>query len=206
MRIIEQKIYNYQDLLLPENSSLKDRVISELSDINVNYDDWYQDDIFKEQCKEKGFNLETLYFSGFYSHGDGAMFEGYIKLDKETESSILESYVKNQRLVRLIKLGLITVSCSFEQYGHYYHHKSYKYNFNVETEGNTKMIGYYYNLEKLIHFNNSIESEITDTFEDLCKNIYKQLEKDYEYLTSEKAILETIETNGYEFNENGEII
>ena len=36
--------------------------------------------------------------------------------------------------------------------------------------------------------------------------IYKSLNNDYDYLTSEEAIMETIEANGYEFNENGKII
>jgi len=50
-------------------------------------------------------------------------------------------------------------------------------------------------------------SELEDTFlKDILEDYAMILEKEYEYLTSEKAILETLEANNYEFNENGNII
>ena len=41
---------------------------------------------------------------------------------------------------------------------------------------------------------------------DLCSWLYKTLEAEYDYMTSEAAIIETIEANEYEFDENGKRI
>ena len=40
----------------------------------------------------------------------------------------------------------------------------------------------------------------------LCEDYRIILQKEYEYLTSEEAIIETIEVNEYEFTEEGELI
>ena len=49
------------------------------------------------------------------------------------------------------------------------------------------------------------EEWITETLRDYARELYKSLEKEYNYLTSEKAIIETIEANDYEFTEDGKI-
>jgi len=50
-------------------------------------------------------------------------------------------------------------------------------------------------------------SELEDEFlNDILEDYAMILEKEYEYLTSEKAILETLEANDYEFDENGKIV
>jgi hypothetical protein len=40
---------------------------------------------------------------------------------------------------------------------------------------------------------------------DTCRAIYRRLEKEYEYLTSDESIIETIHANEYEFTEDGKI-
>lgn len=45
-----------------------------------------------------------------------------------------------------------------------------------------------------------------DMFQMLLENYLSILKKEYEYRTSEKSILESIESNGYEFDENGNLL
>jgi len=42
-------------------------------------------------------------------------------------------------------------------------------------------------------------------FNDLCRDFWRELEEELEYLTSREAIEETIMANGFEFTEDGEI-
>lgn len=56
--------------------------------------------------------------------------------------------------------------------------------------------------------------DIEENLEEMCKDFERSIEhdywymlsKEYEYLTSEEAIKETIEDNEYEFDENGNLI
>lgn len=49
------------------------------------------------------------------------------------------------------------------------------------------------------------EDEATDMVEELYKDYLIMLRREYEYLTSEEVIMETIEANEYEFDEDGNI-
>lgn len=44
---------------------------------------------------------------------------------------------------------------------------------------------------------------VTDKYEDLCHELYKSLEKEYEYLNSDEAVDESLIVNEYEFDEDG---
>jgi hypothetical protein len=46
---------------------------------------------------------------------------------------------------------------------------------------------------------------VEETRHNFCREIYRALETEYDYLTSEEAIIETIEANEYEFTEDGEL-
>jgi hypothetical protein len=189
---IEQTVYNYSDLILPENSELKNKVVDKLNHINVQHD-WYDFiyDDFKENIAPKfGFEVDKMYFSGFSSQGDGAMFEGSV--------ANLAQFVSDTRIKKLIEKREIDFDINFKHYGHYYHEKSYRHNFEIcnllDTHENIS--NYCYNLEEVV----------TNVYENLCKELYENLEKEYDYLTSDEAILETIQSNDYEFDENGNII
>jgi len=59
-------------------------------------------------------------------------------------------------------------------------------------------------------FNVMTGKDLNSTFEDLINeginNLCKGLQKEYEYQTSEQAIIEIIEANDYEFTEEGQLI
>lgn len=54
-------------------------------------------------------------------------------------------------------------------------------------------------------FSDDIEETMAYFEQQLSEEYFSILRKEYEYLTSEEAIIETIEANEYEFKENGEI-
>lgn len=71
------KVKNYSELDLETRA----KVLDKYRHINVD-DDWYEHiyEAFKE--KAEGFEVSKIYFSGFSSQGDGAMFEGRYLLDE----------------------------------------------------------------------------------------------------------------------------
>jgi hypothetical protein len=189
---IEQTVYNYSDLLLPENKALKKKVLEKHYDINVNHE-WYDfiyEDFKTEIAPKFGFEVDKMYFSGFSSQVDGAMFEGSV--------TDFTKFVSDVRIKKLIEKRDIYFDINFKHYGHYYHERSYKHTFEIcnllDTHDNIS--NYCYNLEEVV----------TNTYENLCKELYQNLEKAYDYLTSDETILETIASNEYEFDENGNII
>ena len=67
-------------------------------------------------------------------------------------------------------------------------------NKNVVSEGNE------------YEFDKEADELETEFLSNLLEDYATILEREYEYLTSEKAIIETIEANGYEFTEDGKLI
>ena len=60
--------------------------------------------------------------------------------------------------------------------------------------------------EKIDEFGDQI-TDIEEEFHNDMENEYRfTLKKEWEYLTSEKAIIETIESNDYEFDKNGNLV
>jgi hypothetical protein len=45
-----------------------------------------------------------------------------------------------------------------------------------------------------------------DTLTELCKKYHKLLQEEYEYLTSDEAVAETLSVNEYMFDETGDIV
>jgi len=60
--------------------------------------------------------------------------------------------------------------------------------------------------EKLEILVDELEKDIEEVRQNLCDEIYKEFKKEYEYLGSEEAIIETLIANDYEFDEEGNTI
>ena len=55
-------------------------------------------------------------------------------------------------------------------------------------------------------FTDELEDKITEYVRGLCKDLYRDLEKEYDHLTSDESVKETLIDNDYEFDEDGNII
>jgi len=193
-------IYEFEEL----DEAVKEKVIEKFHDINTDYDWWeHIYEMYMDRDTETGFDIDKIYFSGFRSQSDGAMFEGSPNEDILhfiTPRYNNQQYQKNwSRVIKLIKNGDINIYGSFKHHGHYYHSKSYSD--NLETEfTNDWQYKNYSNIEDICE---DILEEIREYYEDLCNKIYHSLEQEYEYFTSREAIEETIIANEYEFTEDG---
>ena len=54
-------------------------------------------------------------------------------------------------------------------------------------------------------FDTLFEDFLIDKYKDMCKKLYRDLEKTHDYLQSDQSVSETLEANDYEFNIDGQI-
>lgn len=192
----EYTIYNYQDLL--QNEELKQKVLEKHRYINVDNEDWYNFiiDKWKFKLEELGFTNPEIFYTGFCSQGDGASFTSDIDIELAAQKSELFTDKEINLLYTLWNYGLI--EAGIRRTTHHYYHE------------NTTTLKYYdgqlqaswTHIQKVIDI---LWDYSEKTRYDLSKEIYRDLENEYDYLTSESVILETIQINDYEFYEDGSI-
>jgi hypothetical protein len=101
-------------------------------------------------------------------------------------------------LIRLAEMEELEINICKNGYANHYSHEKTRYievinNGNGETEWTKEQNDLAAKLEKVV------EAERLQ----LSKDIYKRLQKQYEAETSNEAIIETIELNGYTFEVDG---
>jgi hypothetical protein len=170
--------------------------------INVDCMDWwdYTYDCFKDDMEEKGISVDRMFFSGFWSQGDGACFEGSIGdigkfLDtnfKYTDYPIIRQLVKHN--------GTVTMKC--EHRGHYYHENCTVFSMDSDSfyklwQQPTEMHQHVVRaLDEALGYELEVfEEDVVNIFRDNMKELYKRLEKEYEGLTSDESVAETILAN-----------
>ncbi len=197
-RIKETTVYKFNEL----SESAKQHAIEKLYDINTDYE-WYQftfEDITTIGAL-MGIEIDKIYFSGFSSQGDGACFVGNYAYKKNSVKSVIEYAPQDVELHRIVK-GLLaiqkhnfyTITANVKHSGHYYHSRCT--DIEVYKENNQGMQDY---------LSNSDNESITELLRDFMNWIYKQLNTEYDYLTSESAIIDTINSNEYEFDVDGNL-
>jgi hypothetical protein len=202
MKKIEITLYKFSDL----SQEAKEKAIESNRNINVWYFNWYEFvyDQFKEETKE--FRIDKMYFSGFGSQGDGAMFEGEFRTEFLKSILTEQENKKYRRILPFVESGQIEVTSIFKHYGHYYHERSYKNLFDFQINSNKYIYWSKWNetsnVETLIK---ELEEIISDFYETKAVELYSNLQKEYEYQTSDNAVIDTIEANEYDFTEDGKV-
>lgn len=158
------------------------KVIDNLRDIHVDYDWWknvYED--MTNILTMLGFSNINISFSGFSSQGDGASFTGRFnvpKTKKEAKERLakVKEYAPKVKLfdfadMRFTREEKEAETMDIERIGRYVHSSS------VSTDN----------------------GDLTNFVRYFSNHIYRTLEQEHDYLTSDQAIKDTIEANDYEF-------
>jgi hypothetical protein len=195
MRTIEQKIYSFNEL----SEDAKQKAIENNHEVNV-HEDWYEY-IYEDFIESnKDFDIENIYFSGFWSQGDGAMFE-YSGISDNLKDEFIDSLGLSPMRAEWLRNN-VYVSGKGIQSGHYYHEKSCSHSIYWEVDnGDLHWSSLFY--EWLESFTEDFESFVISRYEDLAGDLYSKLSHSYDYLTSEVAIIESIEAIDLEFYEDG---
>ena len=170
--------------------------------INVEHDNWYDYvyEAFKEDMVEKGIAVDRMYFSGFWSQGDGACFEGEID-DIATFLNTNFKYTDYPIIRQLVKHnGTVTMKCSHR--GHYYHENCTSFSmdsdsFYTQWQQPTEMHQHVVRaLDEALGYELEVfEGDVIEVFKNYMRELYKRLEKEYDHLVSDDAVAETILAN-----------
>lgn len=202
MRTIEIKLFSFNEL----SEEAQKKAIEKHYDINVD-DNWWEFvyDDFREQATNEGFDIDRIYFSGFWSQGDGAMFEYSGLEDKLLHDFVDNILIGTEHLSPMRKQWLLNnvyISGKGNQRGRYYHNKSCSHSIYWEVDNGD--LHYSTNFYQWINsFADDFAEFVINRYDDLCHSLYTSLEDEYEYLTSDEAIKETIICNEYDFTEDG---
>ena len=190
-------VYKFREL----SEQAKEKALEKLYNINTDYD-WFDTEFYdaKEIGKLMGIDIKDIHFTGFSSQGDGACFTGNYQYKKGSVKAVkdyapLDIRLHNiaEGLAAVQRKFLYGISANVKHRGHYSH--KYCTDINITITQNGYEIAY----------SSDDETIISELLRDFMDRIYRQLEKQYEYLTSKKAIQETIEINNYEFTADGAI-
>jgi len=185
MRTVETKVYKFEEL----SEEVQERVIGDFDDINVDHEWWGIDGLLdptKEEMEKKGIEpgeIKSLLFSYEVTEFDLER-DQYINFDKVI--------VNNDDVFRQF---LEIPEDLWDQCAYYFISDIRRCNTYLElqtdelpTEGEEKFI------------DNAVE-----IMADKIHEAWVSLRNDYEYLTSEEAIKDTILANEYEFYEDGKM-
>jgi hypothetical protein len=193
---------------LPEH--LKQQVLDQYRDWYVSEPDWASTVIehWEERLKSEGFCNPRIRWSGFYSSGDGASFTSDTAPHHEEDSEVREAW---SRVV--LAAGLIGLDCpdlvdvaegwvmDAVQAPRYYHDKSVCVFYSMWTRHrvfNHSAMGAY--TQPLIDAVAAYYSErLPERVSCLSREIYNDLEAEYEYLTADEQVAYALEENAHEF-------
>ena len=195
MRTEALHIYTYEEL--SDEAKAKARDWYRKNDDNE-YSEFVIDDA-KEVAALMGWEIDKVYYNGFWSQGDGACFEGTLRYNKGC-AKLVESYAPlDKELHRIAKAwqtlqgrSSYALRATVKHRGHYYHEMCTV--FDCENTRNQ------YDL-----LNAGKEDDTKEIARDFMRWIYKRLEAEYEYSVSDEVVEENIIANGYEFTADGEI-
>lgn len=207
--VIETIVYRLEAL----SDDAKDKARAWYREGALDYD-WFEFvyDDFERICDILGLRLKTrpvrlygggarpepcIWFRGFWSQGDGACFETYYSYRKEAPRRIRSYAPQDVELHRLAdtlqaiqRRNFYQLHAETSHRGHYCH--EYCMAISVERDSSTWQ-----------DMTADAEDAVIEALRDLARWLYRQLEREYEYLTSDEAVDEAIIANDYTFTEAG---
>jgi len=178
------------------------------------HDDWWDavHEDFERICEILGIRLKTtpvrlmgggmrakpcIWFSGFWSQGDGACFEGYWSHAKGVNARIRDYAPTDatlhciaDRLQAIQRRNFFQLRAEITHHGHY----SHEYSMRISVERDSP-VGQ--------DMTPDAEDIVTEALRDLARWLYRQPEREYDYLTSDEAVDESLRANDYTFTEAG---
>lgn len=138
-----------------------------------------------------------IWFSGFSSQGDGACFEGSYSYAKGAMARIRDHAPQDKELHRIAdalaaiqRRNFYQLEAGIRHRGRYYH--EYTMAIAVDRASPTDQ-----------DMTADAEEAVTEALRDLARWLYRQLEREHDYLTSDAVVDESILANDYSFTEAG---
>lgn len=210
-RILETTVYKFDEL----SDQAKERARAWFRDGQLDYD-WYEsvftdaDEIAgmlgieidrKPRNNPKATAEPAILFSGFYSQGDGACFEGRYSFSADAGKRLREHAPKDETLHAIAdSLDAVqadndgALEATVKHRGRYYHAMSTEIDVDMPGEADSR------------EMTTNAEEIIKEALRDFMRWIYRALEKECEWLQADEQVDESIGANEYEFTEEGKIV
>lgn len=234
---MEITVYKFNEL----EGRAKERASEKLREWHTDYDWWV--DVYSEakvQGAERGFEIEDIRFSGFWSQGDGASWTGSVDVKQfvewmleQPEGTPEHRWIDADRhrylcLIELMKDGWIERNINVTRSGYHYVHEQTTgpesgVDWNplftemeladaeesvLRSEGILKgasVVGVAEGID-IKTLMPELDDKIKEEVRSFSQHIYKQLEAEYDHLTSDESITEFAEANDYRFDEDGDVV
>jgi hypothetical protein len=207
--IVETTVYRLDEL----SEAAKDKARAWYREGSFDHD-WFEFvyDDFERVCAILGVSLDTrpvrlmgggerqkpcIWFSGFWSQGDGACFEGRYSYAKAAPRLIREYAPKDGELHRIAdalqaiqRRNFYRLCATIVHRGRYCHEYSMAISIERDSSAGQDMTS-------------DAEDAVTEALRDLARWLYRQLEHEFDYQTSDETVDEAIVINGYTFTEAG---
>ena len=208
--IVETTIFRFDELA----DEAKDEARAWYRKGSIDYD-WHESvvDDFRQIAEILGVRFKTraiplmgggvrrqpcIWFSGFYSQNDGACFEGRYEYAKSASAAIRAHMPRAGELHRIADtLQAVQRRNFFQLYadiGHRgRHHDESSMRITVRRDSPVWQ-----------DMTSDAEDTVDDALRDLARWLYRQLEREYEYLNSDEVVDAAIRANLYTFTEEGD--
>ena len=188
----------------------KEELLAQFRDINVSHDWWeftYED--FKNEMAQKGVVVDDIFFSGFWSQGDGACFTGTVS--SSNFKLFMEAFDLHDKFSAAYYFAQSQeVYMNIVHQGYYSHENTmsvqlHDYTGNPYGEEDGLRYETYDTMQTLFNEDfDALEDELQELMQNEARKLYRRLEKEYEYLTSDEVVWETIEANDLRLQHEGE--
>lgn len=176
--------------------------------------DWYEFvyEDFQRICAILGVALKTIpvrlygggtrqksciWFSGFWSQGDGACFEGQYRYAAGAVRKIRDHAPKDTELHRIAAaLQAVQRRNFFQLHAGIVHRDRYYHEYCMAIAVERDSPSYQ-------EMTAGAAETVIEALRDLARWLYRQLEREYDYQTSDAVVDEAILANGYTFTANG---
>ena len=195
---VAQTAYTYDELSDAAKETARDEYRSTALDYEW-YDSVYDDadqiaKILGIEIDRRGKHTPAIYFSGFWSQGDGACFEGSYAYAKGAHKRIREYAPLDNELHRIAdKLYALQRRNFFQLSANVTHSGRYCHEFCTSIFVNRDGCP----------IDADTAEDLADILRDFMRWIYRQLEAEFDFLTSDEQIEESIRANEYLFDEDG---
>ena len=192
----EFEVYRFEEL----DDKAKERALQWFSEDSDLFQ-WRSEtfiDMMKSEAP-KYFLIDKVYWSGFCNQGDGASWAGYVDLKEYAKA------MNDPDLLAAIEIGAIEDKPVVHKSTHRYQHEltmtfeidqwDYLDEEQAEALGKTDK-----DIQDMIK---KAEEDLLEEARDYAREIYRTLEKDYEYTYSEESLKDMAEANEWTFNKDG---
>ena len=219
--------YEFKEL----SDKAKEKVMADHFEHGLAYEWW--DDVYetaKEDGDARGFEIDDIRFSGFSSQGDGASWTGRVRVGRYLDWKIPQMLADDPDLPaytvlrEFVENTLLIISIEISRGGGMYVHEgTMRCDMDSHDFGSTDPDEWgditlhngvlagarVADLLDAYAFDKVIDNLIQKSFEDAkdyAREIYRQLEKEYDWLTSEEVFAELADANDWRFDESGDFL